>query len=127
MQQHPRFPVILLSLLFLPLIFSDAEDATSAGGWVPIKNVTELYVTDIAEFAVHEYNSQLKRNLWLEKVIRGETQLVDDGENYRLVLKTNDGPVWSARTSTTYQAVVFVNGKWEPSFKNLTSFYPFLG
>ncbi|KAK8675204.1 hypothetical protein V6N13_033274 [Hibiscus sabdariffa] len=86
----------------------------------------EPYVTGIAEFAVHGYNSQSKRSLWLEKVTRGETQLVH-GENYRLVLKANDGPVCPATTSTTYQAVVFVNGTRESSFKNLTSFYPFLG
>ncbi|CAL1352140.1 unnamed protein product [Linum trigynum] len=57
-----------------------------AGGWQPIKNVTDEHVKEIAEFAVKAHDSQAPDHpLHLVSVDRGETQIVA-GTNYRLVL-----------------------------------------
>lgn len=114
MQQNPRFLLLSLSLLFLPFIFSDAKKGPLIGGWTRIKDIKDPQVTEIAEFAVDGYNKQSNTSLILQKVVKGETQVVA-GINYRLVLKAKNGSV-----GKKYQAVV-----WEKSwlnFRNLTSF-----
>lgn len=114
MQQKSGFLILSLSLLFLPLIFSDARKEAPLGGWRPIKNIKDPHVTEIAKFAVEEYNKQSKGSLKLDKVVKGETQVVA-GTNYRLVLQAKEGTA-----DNTYQAVV-----WEKSWlnvRNLTSF-----
>ncbi|KAK6269125.1 hypothetical protein QUC31_013285 [Theobroma cacao] len=122
MQQNQRFLTLLLSLLFLHLIFSDArkEKGPLLGGWTPIENIKDPHVTEIAEFAVSEYNKQSKSSLKLQKVVKGETQVVS-GMNYRLVLKATDG----GSATKTYQAVVWEKA-WQ-NYKNLTSFNPVKG
>ncbi|XWS19307.1 hypothetical protein CRYUN_Cryun31cG0004300 [Craigia yunnanensis] len=114
MHQNSRFLILLLSLLFLPIIFSDARKDALLGGWTPIENIKDPHVSEIAEFAVAEYNKQSKTSLKLLKVVKGETQVVS-GTNYRLVLKATDGAATKA-----YQAVVWEK-TWQ-NFKNLTSF-----
>ncbi|KAB2026016.1 hypothetical protein ERO13_D06G160600v2 [Gossypium hirsutum] len=114
MQQNSRFLLLSLSLLFLPFIFSDAKKGPIIGGWTRIKDIKDPHVTEIAEFAVNEYNRLSSSSLVLQKVVKGETQVVA-GINYRLVLKAKNGSV-----AKKYQAVV-----WEKSwlnFRNLTSF-----
>ncbi|KAK8481240.1 hypothetical protein V6N11_068405 [Hibiscus sabdariffa] len=122
MQQNPRCLIIPLTLLFLLLILSNTIEADDVGEWTSITNITDPKVTDIAEFAVDEYNRQSKKNLRLEVVIRGETQSVV-GENYRLVLRAYRGTVFTVPPKA-YQAVVLVQ-EWN-DFKNLTSFQHFL-
>ncbi|KAL4309619.1 hypothetical protein GQ457_01G043460 [Hibiscus cannabinus] len=119
MQQNFRFPIFLLSLIFFPLIFSDARTGILTGGWSPIENIADPHVTEIAEFAVGEYNRESKASLKLDKVVKGDTQVVA-GMNYRLVLKAKDG-----KAEKTYQAVVWERA-WE-NYKNLTSFNPIKG
>ncbi|KAH1055594.1 hypothetical protein J1N35_033659 [Gossypium stocksii] len=114
MQQNSCFLVLSLSLLFLPLIFSDARIDALAGGWAPIKDIKDPHVTEIAEFAVNEHSKQSKVSLKLDKVVKGETQVVS-GINYKLILNAKDGSAVN-----TYEAVV-----WEKAwlhFRNLTSF-----
>ncbi|TYI23699.1 hypothetical protein ES332_A06G182800v1 [Gossypium tomentosum] len=114
MQQNSRFVLLSLSLLFLPFIFSNAEKGHLFGGRTPIKDIKDPHVMEIAEFAVDEYNKQSNSSLILQKVVKGETQVVA-GINYRLVLKAKNGSM-----AKKYQAVV-----WEKSwlnFRNLTSF-----
>ncbi|KAE8728859.1 Cysteine proteinase inhibitor 5 [Hibiscus syriacus] len=119
MQRNLRFSIFWLSLVFLPLLFSDARKANLPGGWFPIKNINDPHVTEIAKFAVSEYNKQSKASLELVKVVKGESQVVS-GMNYRLVLKAKD------RTAVkTYQAVVWEK-EWQ-NFKSLTSFHPING
>ncbi|KAL4312716.1 hypothetical protein GQ457_01G043470 [Hibiscus cannabinus] len=122
MQQNPRCLIIPLTLLSLLLILSNTIEAEDAGEWTSITNITDPKVTDIAEFAVDEYNRQSKKNLRLETVIRCETQSVV-GENYRLVLRAYRGTVFTMPPKA-YQAVVLVQA-WK-DFKNLASFQHFL-
>ncbi|KAG4196194.1 hypothetical protein ERO13_A06G153900v2 [Gossypium hirsutum] len=106
--------ILSLSLLFLPFIFSDARKDALTGGWTPIKNIKDPHVTEIAEFAIDEYNKQSKGNLKLEEVVKGKTQVVS-GINYTLVLQVKDETV-----DNSYEAVV-----WEKAwlkFRKLTSF-----
>ena len=120
MPQNPRFLILLLSLLFLPIIFSDAKAETGLlGGWTPIENITERHVTEIAEFAVTEYNKQSKTPLKLLKVVEGEKQVVA-GMNYRLLLNATDGAATDGAETNPYQAVVYERS-WE-HYMNLTSF-----
>ncbi|KAE8724385.1 Cysteine proteinase inhibitor 5 [Hibiscus syriacus] len=114
MQQNSRSLIFFLSLVFFPLIFSDARKANFTGGWSPIQNITDPHVSEIAEFAVGQYNNESKASLKLEKVLKGETQVVS-GTNYRLVLKAKDGAA-----EKTYEAVVWEK-PWQ-NYKNLTSF-----
>ncbi|XVF26181.1 hypothetical protein REPUB_Repub13aG0277000 [Reevesia pubescens] len=115
MHQNSRFlTLLLLSLIFLPIIFSDARKGDLLGGWTPIQNIKDPHVIEIAEFAVAEYNKRSKTSLKLLKVVEGETQVVS-GTNYRLVLKATDGTATKA-----YQAVVWEKA-WQ-NFRNLTSF-----
>ncbi|KAE8708932.1 Cysteine proteinase inhibitor 1 [Hibiscus syriacus] len=114
MRRNLRFLIFFLSLVFLPLLFSDARKANLPGGWSPIEDITDPHVTEIAKFAVSEYNKHSKTSLELEKVVKGESQVVS-GMNYRLVLKAKDGTAVK-----TYQAVVWEK-EWQ-NFKSLTSF-----
>ncbi|KAK8575485.1 hypothetical protein V6N13_033276 [Hibiscus sabdariffa] len=120
MQQNPHFLILLLSLILLPLIFSEAGRNTNlTGGWTPMGNINDPHVTGIAEFAIDEYNKQSKASLKLVKVVKGETQVVS-GTNYRLVLNADDGTA-----EKTYEAVVLEKA-WQ-NFKSLTSFNPIDG
>ncbi|XWS15478.1 hypothetical protein CRYUN_Cryun34aG0004100 [Craigia yunnanensis] len=120
MHQNPRFLILLLSLLFLPIIFFDAKaEKVLLGGWTPIENITDPHVTEIAEFAVTEYNKQSKTTLKLLKVVKGETQVVA-GLNYKLLLNATDGAA-----TNLYQAVVWEKA-WE-HYMNLTSFLRLIG
>ncbi|KAJ4822567.1 hypothetical protein Tsubulata_036735 [Turnera subulata] len=117
MERRSSCVSLLLLLLLLCLLLAAAaltEEAALVGGWKPIKDLKDPHVIEIAEFAVGEYSRQAHAQLKLEKVLKGDTQVVS-GVNYRLVLAVKEG-------SKRYEAVV-----WEKSwanFKNLTSFKP---
>ncbi|KAJ4835801.1 hypothetical protein Tsubulata_029235, partial [Turnera subulata] len=113
---------VSLILLLLCLLSAAAAaltaEAALVGGWKPIKDLKDPHVIEIAEFAVGEYGRQAHAQLKLDKVLKGETQVVS-GVNYRLVLavKQEEGA-----GSKRYEAIV-----WEKpwaNFKNLTSFKP---
>ncbi|KAI6704644.1 hypothetical protein NL676_007606 [Syzygium grande] len=65
------------------------------------------------------HNDKAKTGLVLEKVVRGETQVMS-GTNYRLVIQVKDG----AETKS-YEAIVF-DKPWD-YVRRLTSFKPLLG
>ncbi|KAH7545330.1 cysteine proteinase inhibitor 1 [Ziziphus jujuba] len=112
---RPHSFLILIALL-LPFMAVAARSKALVGGWSPLKNLNDPHVQGIAEFAVSEYNKQSKAELKLDKVVKGETQVVS-GTNYRLVLAVKNGA-----KSERYQAVVWEK-PWE-NFKKLTSFDP---
>ncbi|XP_022738234.1 cysteine proteinase inhibitor 5-like [Durio zibethinus] len=116
MKQNSCFVVFLVSVTFLPLVFSAARREILAGGWQPIKNINDPHVRDVAEFAVSEYNQQSKASLKLKSVVKGEMQVVS-GINYKLVVESTD--------DKDYEAVVWekANGK----SRSLTSFKSLLG
>ncbi|KAK7245954.1 hypothetical protein RIF29_40808 [Crotalaria pallida] len=106
------------SLIVLSLLLLSISAAARLGGWTPIKNINDAHVKEIADFAVAEHNKQSGEKLKLERVIKGESQVVS-GKNYRLVLEANDGSA-----SKKYAAVVYEK-PWQ-HYKNLTSFEPLL-
>ncbi|XP_028755023.1 cysteine proteinase inhibitor 5-like, partial [Neltuma alba] len=85
-----------------------SPEAVVPGGWTPIANIEEPHVTEIANFAVEEYDKRNGVKLKLEKVVKGETQVV---------ATTKDG---SSSATKNYEAVVREK-PWE-HFRNLTSF-----
>ncbi|KAI6704643.1 hypothetical protein NL676_007605 [Syzygium grande] len=89
------------------------------GGWNPIKDLSDPFVGEIAGFAIKTHNDEAKTGLVLEKVLRGETQVVS-GTNYRIIIQVKDG----AETKN-FEAVVF-DKSWE-HVRRLTSFKPVLG
>ncbi|KAK7379926.1 hypothetical protein VNO78_34202 [Psophocarpus tetragonolobus] len=107
---------LLLSIPFLSLLV--VSDATTVGGWSPIKDVKDPHVVDIANYAVTEYDKRSGAKLKLLRVVKGETQVVS-GTNYRLILTAKH-----ESATTNYEAIV-----WEKiwlHFRNLTSFKPLL-
>ncbi|KAF8030299.1 hypothetical protein BT93_E2678 [Corymbia citriodora subsp. variegata] len=82
--------------------------------WKPIKDLSDSYVQEIAEFAIKTHNDNAKTGLVLEKVVKGETQVVE-GTNYRLVVKVKDGA-----NTKSFEAIVW-DKPWE-HFRRLTSF-----
>ncbi|XP_030471207.1 cysteine proteinase inhibitor 5-like [Syzygium oleosum] len=106
-------------LLLLQVSAAGAARRELINGWNPIKDVSDPYVVNIAKFAVQIHNDKAKTGLVLEKVVRGETQVVS-GTNYRLVIQVKDG----AETKS-YEAIVF-DKPWD-YVRRLTSFKPLLG
>ncbi|KAK8575482.1 hypothetical protein V6N13_033279 [Hibiscus sabdariffa] len=113
MLQNPLFLFFLVSLVSLPLIFSEARELNVAGEWTPIQNIDDPHVKEIAEFAVSEYIHHKKAMFKLVKVIGGKTQLAS-GMKYRLLLLVDE-----MMTMMYYEAVV-----WEKAdgSKSLISF-----
>ncbi|KAF8026359.1 hypothetical protein BT93_F2987 [Corymbia citriodora subsp. variegata] len=131
MRSHDRisYPPPKMRLLILAiaataaaavLVFLEVSAARVAprgplfGGWMLIANLSDPHVRETAEFAVKTHNDEAKTGLLLEKVFKGEMQVVG-GANYRLVIKAKD------RAGTkNYEAVVWER-LWE-HLRGLTSF-----
>ncbi|KAL3740877.1 hypothetical protein ACJRO7_022066 [Eucalyptus globulus] len=103
-------------LLLQVLAAGAARSEPLVGGWEPIKNLNDPYVQEIAKFAIKTHNDQAKTGLVLEKVVKGETQVVA-GTNYKLVVAAKDGA-----STKNFEAVVW-DKPWEHS-RSLTSFKP---
>ncbi|KAK4752863.1 hypothetical protein SAY87_021661 [Trapa incisa] len=88
------------------------------GAWVPIKDIKDPYISEIAGFAVNEYNKESSAKLKFEKVLSGESQVVA-GTNYRLIIAATDGT-----TTRNYEAVVWEQHKLWVNIRQLTSFKP---
>ncbi|KAF8028580.1 hypothetical protein BT93_E1267 [Corymbia citriodora subsp. variegata] len=69
--------------------------------WEPIKNLSDPYVQEIAEFAVKQHNEAVKTKLVLSKVVKGET-VNFLGTSYKLVVEVEDGA-----DLKSYEAVVW--------------------
>ncbi|KAJ4825724.1 hypothetical protein Tsubulata_001228 [Turnera subulata] len=54
------------------------------GGWVPIKDMEDPHVREVAQHAVSEHGRLKRLQLKMDKVVEGETQ-ADSGITYRLV------------------------------------------
>uniref|UniRef100_A0A2P2NS36 Cysteine proteinase inhibitor n=1 Tax=Rhizophora mucronata TaxID=61149 RepID=A0A2P2NS36_RHIMU len=113
--------------LFLCLVFVAAAfaadvartEAALVGGWTPITNLSDPHVQEIASYAVREYNHRSNANLKLQRLVKGEKQVVS-GIKYRLVLAVKEGG-----SDKKYQAVVWEKA-WE-HFRKLISFKPWTG
>ncbi|KAI4321128.1 hypothetical protein MLD38_034548 [Melastoma candidum] len=111
-----KSPSVLLILCLSAVVVSSALEQT-VGGWTSVKSLDDPHLKEIAEFAVHEYNKQLKASLSLTRVVEAETQIVS-GMNYRIVIDVEEGKGGSKR----YEAVVWEKPS-DHSMK-LTSFKP---
>ncbi|XP_030446468.1 cysteine proteinase inhibitor 1-like [Syzygium oleosum] len=106
-------------LLLLRVSATRAARRELVGGWNPINDLSDPYVGEIADFAVKKHSEEAKMGLVLEKVVKGETQVVS-GSNYRLVIEVKDGA-----DTKCFEVVVF-DKPWE-HVRSLTSFEPVQG
>ncbi|KAM5588029.1 cysteine proteinase inhibitor 1-like [Rosa sericea] len=113
-----RTQCLLLGLLalLLPLVAAvgDPSEDQIAGGWEPIKNISDPHVQDIAKWAVTEYNQQSHKALFFLRVVQGQEQVVA-GTNYKLVISVKDG-------SSTVNYEGFVFEKLQETSRKLVSF-----
>ncbi|GAU27147.1 hypothetical protein TSUD_104560 [Trifolium subterraneum] len=99
-------------LLFIVLLASTTmRNEAIPGGWTPIKNINDPHVTEIANYAVTEHDKKTGLNLKLEKVISGETKVVN-GIIYCLNISASD--------SNKHNIAVLERQQ----FRKLTSFAP---
>ncbi|KAG6583733.1 Cysteine proteinase inhibitor 5, partial [Cucurbita argyrosperma subsp. sororia] len=95
------------SLLFFIVSLSSLAAATQrlslVGSYIPIKNIDELQIQNLGEFAVNEHNKEAKTQLQFQRVISGEMQIVA-GTNYNLRLTALEGT-----DSRTYGTLVFTD------------------
>jgi hypothetical protein len=105
----------LIVLLFV-LLASAAMNQALPGGYSPIKDLNDPHVIEIANFAVTEYDKQKRTDLKFQKVVKGESQVVE-GTNYRLTISATHG---SDPKPNSYEAIVYE--KPLGHFKKLISF-----
>ncbi|XP_060674300.1 cysteine proteinase inhibitor 1-like [Ziziphus jujuba] len=84
--------------------FAARSKSSAVGGWQPIRNLKDLHVQEIANFAVNVYNKESGKDLKLEKIVKGEAQIVY-GTNYQLVIEVKNGT-----KSERYQLVIYEQG-----------------
>ncbi|XP_009629445.1 cysteine proteinase inhibitor 1-like [Nicotiana tabacum] len=106
--------LVIAAVLFHVSAAQGGRREVLAGGWRPIKNITDPEVVEIGKFAVNEHNKEAKTKLEFEKIMNGESQVVA-GINYRLVIAAKDGG-----EPHQYMAEVW-DKPWE-KYRNLTSF-----
>ncbi|CAI8604492.1 unnamed protein product [Vicia faba] len=108
-----RFQYVILMLVGMSA-FMVVRNQAILGGWIPIKNINDPHVTSIANYAVTEYDKRSGSKLKLEKVISGETKIVD-GIIFCLNISAT-----TISASNKYNVVVLE----KLSQRNLTSFVP---
>ncbi|KAG5242379.1 cysteine proteinase inhibitor [Salix suchowensis] len=109
--------VLALSLLFIAATVV-VIDAALLGGWSPIEDLKDKHVVEIAEFAVAEHNKEVKSNLKLESIVKGESQVVIARITRQLILTVKGG-----KADEQYEAVVNVS----ENLKALMLFLPLKG
>ncbi|CAB4306037.1 unnamed protein product [Prunus armeniaca] len=82
----------LIGLLFPLMLVAATPQRAIPGGLKPIpkENIGDPRLKLMAEFAVSMYNLRTHKKLVVERVIRGDTQMVA-GQNYQLVVLAKDG------------------------------------
>ncbi|GLT69102.1 hypothetical protein SLA2020_412790 [Shorea laevis] len=111
-----KFCFLIFSVSLLLLSLACSGDGATVGGWQPIKDLNDAHVKEIAKFAVSEFNKQSNKNLKLNRIVKGEQQIVS-GVKYRLTVNVKDGA-----ESKSYEAIV-VEKAWLKS-RQLISFKP---
>ncbi|KAL1372760.1 hypothetical protein AAHE18_01G226800 [Arachis hypogaea] len=98
---------LILALFVIITTVASRKEASGGliGGWTPISNVNDPH-----------FNKQSGASLKLEKIIKGDTQVVS-GTNYRLILSASSG-----FATSNYEAIVWEK-PWQ-NFRSLTSFNP---
>jgi hypothetical protein len=81
-----RSPV-LTRLLAAALLVASSSAALSQAAWVPVLDVNDLVIKQVAQFAVLVYGLAHHRDLAYVGVVRAQTeQAVGGGTNFRLVV-----------------------------------------
>lgn len=117
----PHYLIAILALLFPLLTAAIDQSGGSAplGAWMPLKNISDPHVTEIANFAVTSYNSQNHKNLLFQKVIKGYYH-IESGTRYRLVVRVKDEK--SVVIPTADYLAVVLEKRWAGD-KKLVFFY----
>ncbi|KAJ4828569.1 hypothetical protein Tsubulata_031406 [Turnera subulata] len=90
MERRSSFYRVFLPLLMLCLLSAAVTtEAALRGGWEPIMNLEDPHVRKVAQYAVSEHGRLKQLQLKLDKVVKGETQVVS-GIMYRLVLAVEE-------------------------------------
>ncbi|XP_004516921.1 cysteine proteinase inhibitor 1-like [Cicer arietinum] len=109
-----QFVVVLLFVVFVASMAT--RNQLIPGTWVPIKDLNDPHVTELANFAVTEHDKQTQSNLKFDKVIGGETKVVG-GIKYCLNITTTGGIDFNKYTVTVLEKALL-------HFRNLTYFVP---
>ena len=113
-------PLLVAALLFVAAVFPARTDAV----WTPVKNTTDVVITQVGKFCVIVYNLPHGTSYEFVRVVRGETERLvpaSAGTNYRLQLDVITKRGASARP---YECVVWgVPGSRSNTWK-LRSFKP---
>ncbi|KAM1593408.1 hypothetical protein ACFX1Z_036780 [Malus domestica] len=106
---------LIFCLLFPPLVTAQGDD------WQPIKNISDAYVKEIAEFAVNEYNKIKKKKLAFQNVFQGRMKFIDPlNIHYWLPIAVRDEDL--PTLTSNYVTIVWDNV--EHSIKELLSESP---
>ncbi|KAF8028581.1 hypothetical protein BT93_E1268 [Corymbia citriodora subsp. variegata] len=106
-----------ITVLLLLLRQGSAARPEGLINWEPIKDLNDLLVWEVAEYAVKKHNESARTKLVLEKVAKGETAGFL-GTTYKLTTEVKDGA-----DLKSYEAIVW-NSK---LFKILLLFKPIEG
>ncbi|KAM1593409.1 hypothetical protein ACFX1Z_036780 [Malus domestica] len=105
---------LIFCLLFPPLVTAQGDD------WQPIKNISDAYVKEIAEFAVNEYNKIKKKKLAFQNVFQGRMKFIDPlNIHYWLPIAVRDEDL--PTLTSNYVTIVWDNV--EHSIKELLVFH----
>ncbi|KAM1572223.1 hypothetical protein FF1_037108 [Malus domestica] len=105
---------LIFCLLFPPLV------TAQGGDWQPIKNISDAYVKEIAEFAVNEYNKIKKKKLAFQNVFQGRMKFIDPlNIHYWLPIAVRDEDL--PTLTSNYVTIVWDNV--EHSIKELLVFH----
>ncbi|CAB4275647.1 unnamed protein product [Prunus armeniaca] len=114
----------LIGLLFPLMLVAATPQRAIPGGLKPIpkENIGDPRLKLMAEFAVSMYNLRTHKKLVVERVIRGDTQMVA-GQNYQLVVLAKDGslPNSTAGFNHAYYELSVCEQSWKDLWK-LNSF-----
>ncbi|WCJ30744.1 Cysteine proteinase inhibitor [Euphorbia peplus] len=105
-----------LQFVLICFLICIATAVALTGRWVPIKDLKDPNVVEIANFAINEHNKKTNTNLKLETIEKGDSQVVS-GMNYRLLMVVNEGA-----SKNKYEAVVWEKAR--THLKTLVSFKP---
>ncbi|KAF8028533.1 hypothetical protein BT93_E1225 [Corymbia citriodora subsp. variegata] len=114
-----RLLVLATAAITVLLLLRQGSAARPEGliSWEPIKDLNNLLVWEVAEYAVNKHNESARTKLVLEKVAKGETAGFL-GTTYKLTTEVKDGA-----DLKSYEAIVW-NSK---LFKILLLFKPIEG
>ncbi|XP_074309932.1 cysteine proteinase inhibitor 5-like [Silene latifolia] len=121
MQGSATIVLVSLVLVFILVCVSNTDARVSkaatndlSGGWAQTKDVTDLKIVEVAQFAVSEYDHTMSKSFKLVKVVKGEIQYQDGVKYHLYIIVETEG--------NNYDYGVFVQD--DDSSRTLISFFP---